>query len=49
MTVVLAGQLGMALLLDHNGWGGFRESPITVGKAMGMVLIIGGVWLIRRG
>lgn len=42
-------QLGMALLLDHNGWGGFRESPITVGKAMRMVLIIGGVWLIRRG
>lgn len=49
MALVLAGQLGMALLLDHKGWGGFRESPITAGKAMGMVLIIGGVWLIRRG
>jgi len=49
MALVLAGQLGMALLLDHNGWGGFRESPVTVGKALGLLLVIGGVWLIRRG
>lgn len=49
MAVVLAGQLGMALLLDHNGWGGFRESPVTAGKVLGLALIIGGVWLIRRG
>ena len=33
MVLVLAGQLGMALLLDHNGWAGFREAPITLGKA----------------
>ena len=49
MVLVLAGQLGMALLLDHNGWAGFREAPITLGKAAGLALIIGGVWLIRRG
>ncbi|MBD9424483.1 DMT family transporter [Pseudomonas sp. PDM15] len=49
MALVLAGQLGMALLLDHNGWAGFRASPITVGKAAGLVLIVSGVWLIRRG
>ena len=49
MVLVLAGQLGMALLLDHNGWAGFREAPVTLGKAAGLALIIGGVWLIRRG
>ncbi|HSC82746.1 MAG TPA: DMT family transporter [Pseudomonas sp.] len=49
MVLVLSGQLGMALLLDHNGWAGFREAPITIGKAAGLALIIGGVWLIRRG
>ena len=49
MVLVLAGQLGMALVLDHNGWAGFREAPITLGKAAGLALIIGGVWLIRRG
>lgn len=48
MVLVLAGQLGMALLLDHNGWAGFREAPITLGKAAGLALIIAGIWLIRR-
>lgn len=49
MVLVLAGQLGMALLLDHNGWAGFREAPLTLGKAAGLALIVAGVWLIRRG
>lgn len=49
MAVVLAGQMATALLLDHQGWLGFRESPITVGKVVGMVCIVTGVWLIRRG
>ncbi len=48
MVLILAGQLGMALLLDHNGWAGFREAPITLGKAAGLSLIVAGVWLIRR-
>ncbi len=25
MVLVLAGQLGMAMSLDHFGWAGFRE------------------------
>lgn len=49
MTLVLAGQLSMALTLDHFGWAGYREAPISVGKMAGLALIIGGVWLIRRG
>ncbi|WP_044873919.1 DMT family transporter [Pseudomonas sp. LFM046] len=49
MALVLAGQLGMALLLDHFGWAGYREAPVSVGKLAGLVLIIGGIWLIRRG
>lgn len=49
MALVLAGQLGMAVLLDHKGWCGFRESPLTTGKVLGIALIIAGVWLIRRG
>jgi transporter family-2 protein len=39
----------MALVLDHNGWVGFREAPITAGKAAGLAMIVGGIWLIRRG
>ena len=49
MALVLAGQLGMALALDHFGWAGFREAPISAGKIAGLVLILAGVFLIRRG
>ena len=49
MTLVLAGQLSMALTLDHFGWAGFREAPISLGKMAGLLLIILGVVLIRRG
>ncbi|CAD5107659.1 DMT family transporter [Zestomonas carbonaria] len=49
MVLVIAGQLGMAVLLDHFGWAGFREAPISLGKIAGLLLIVGGIWLIRRG
>lgn len=49
MVLVLAGQLGMALLLDHFGWAGFRQAPVSAGKLAGLTLIVAGIWLIRRG
>lgn len=49
MLLVLAGQMAMALLLDHFGWAGYRENPLTPAKAAGLLLIIAGVWLIQRG
>lgn len=49
MALVLAGQLTMALALDHFGWAGFREAPISLGKVIGLVLILGGIFMIRRG
>jgi transporter family-2 protein len=48
MSLVLAGQLGMALALDHFGWAGFREAPISLGKVGGLLLVGVGVWLISR-
>jgi transporter family-2 protein len=48
MALVLAGQLGMALTLDHFGWAGFREAPVSLGKIGGLLLIVAGIWLIRR-
>ena len=48
MVLVIAGQLSMAVTLDHFGWAGFREAPITAGKLGGLLLIIAGIWLIRR-
>lgn len=49
MVLVLAGQLGMAVALDHFGWVGYREAPVSLMKVAGLLLILGGVWLIRRG
>lgn len=48
MALVLAGQLCMALLLDHFGWAGFRPAALSLGKVAGLLLIVAGVWLIRR-
>jgi transporter family-2 protein len=49
MSLGLAGQLGMALVLDHFGWAGFREASVSLGKVAGLLLVVVGVWLIRRG
>jgi transporter family-2 protein len=49
MALVLVGQLSMALTLDHFGWAGFREAPVSLGKIGGLLLIVAGIWLIRRG
>lgn len=49
MALVLAGQLTAAVLLDQQGWAGFREAPINLSKILGLTCILAGVWLIRRG
>lgn len=49
MALVIAGQLTMAVTLDHFGWAGFREAPISPSKVIGLLLIVGGIWFIRRG
>jgi len=47
MTVV-AGQLGMALLLDHFGWLGLSERPVSAGRLAGIALMVAGIYLTRR-
>lgn len=49
MLLVLAGQMAMALLLDHFGWAGYRESPVSLVKLSGLALVIAGIALIQRG
>lgn len=48
MALVLLGQLSSAVFLDHQGWVGYKEIPINLGKVAGLMLILGGVWMIRR-
>jgi transporter family-2 protein len=48
LVLGLAGQLGMALVVDHYGWLGLPENPITWVRVFGVALLCAGVWLITR-
>jgi transporter family-2 protein len=47
MALALAGQVVASLLLDHFGWFGLAERPISLPKVVGVVLLIAGVVLIQ--
>ena len=47
VAVILAGQAVASLLVDHFGWVGFEENPITPGPPAGIALVAVGVALVR--
>ena len=48
ITIGIAGQIAMALCLDHLGALGLQREPINAGRLLGAALVIGGVVLVRR-
>lgn len=48
ITIGIAGQIAMALLLDHFGALGLPRDPISLGRILGALLVIAGVVLVRR-
>src|SRR3954463_16450576 len=48
ITIGIAGQIVMALLLDHFGAFGLQRDPISLGRIAGALLVIAGVVLVRR-
>jgi len=48
LGLALSGQLAMALVVDHFGWLGMPEHPITLTRLVGVALLGGGVWLVSR-
>jgi bacterial/archaeal transporter family-2 protein len=48
LALALAGQLAMAMVIDHFGWLGLPENPITWVRVAGMGLLAAGAWLITR-
>jgi bacterial/archaeal transporter family-2 protein len=46
--LVVTGQLLFAVLCDHFGWLGFAQHSATVWRALGCLLLIGGVALIAK-
>jgi bacterial/archaeal transporter family-2 protein len=49
VAMVLAGQAVASLLVDHFGWVGFEEHPVTPGRFAGVLLLGAGVLLVRAG
>jgi bacterial/archaeal transporter family-2 protein len=47
-ALTIAGQLGLAMVIDHFGWLGVERSPITVAKVSGVILLAVGTWLVVR-
>jgi bacterial/archaeal transporter family-2 protein len=47
-AVTIAGQLGVAIVIDHFGWLGVEKSPITVAKVSGVLLLAVGTWLVIK-
>ena len=47
VAMILAGQAIASLLVDHFGWVGFEEQPITLLRIFGVLLLAGGVALVR--
>jgi bacterial/archaeal transporter family-2 protein len=47
VALILAGQAIASVLVDHFGWVGFDEQPITLLRVVGILLLAGGVLLVR--
>lgn len=48
LALVVLGQLATALAVDHFGWLGFPQHPLTLMRLAGAALLFGGVLLITR-
>lgn len=48
LALVVLGQLGTSLLVDHFGWLGFAQHPLTLMRLAGAALLFAGVLLITR-
>ena len=48
ITIGIAGQIAMALLLDQLGALGLPRDPLSLGRVAGALLVVAGVVLVRR-
>lgn len=47
-VLIIAGQLITAVIMDHFGLLGLAQSPITAQKALGVILLAAGVYLVNK-
>jgi transporter family-2 protein len=49
LGLILLGQLAFGLIIDHFGWYGVPQSPVTWTKGLGVAVIFGGFLLVNKG
>ena len=47
IAAVVAGQMLASVALDHYALAGFPPHPVTLQRVAGVILVIGGVALVR--
>jgi len=47
-AATIAGQLAVAMVVDHFGWLGVERQPITAARLAGIALLAAGTWLVVR-
>lgn len=48
MSVLVASQLSFSMLCEHYGWMGLPMHAATPGRALGVLLLAAGAWLVSR-
>lgn len=48
VTLIIIGQLLVGVLIDHFGWLGVAQHPVSMGRALGLLLLLAGGYLIAR-
>ena len=46
-SLIIASQLIFSLVVDHYGWMGFAEQPITLKQLAGVTLLVVGAFLVQ--
>ena len=48
MALIIVGQLIIGVTADHFGWFNIEIRQFDINRALGLLLILGGAWLILR-
>ena len=48
ISITIAGQVLVSILLDHFGVVGFAARPVTAARLLGALLLVAGVLLVRK-
>ncbi|WP_339822133.1 DMT family transporter [Paenibacillus sp. FSL R7-0216] len=49
VAIVMTSELGFALLFDSLGWLGLQKMPFTLHQLIGVLIIVGGIFVFKLG